>query len=117
MESYKNWIDYEFPEAECYFVSHSTMTKFYKQSKSAYKFNEALKEAFPTRFLDYTAFYEERVKDRMIDTIHWDTGTYIDLFSDVIRKIDLLSKYAECEEKKGAFLKSNQMNLDAMSAW
>ena len=116
VESYKNWIDYEFPEAECYFVSHSTMTKFYKQSKSAYKFNEALKEAFPTRFLDYTALYEERVKDRMIDTIHWDTGTYIDLFSDVIRKIDLLSKYAECEEKKEAFLKRNQINLDAMSA-
>lgn len=89
VQSYNNWIEYEFPEADCFFVSHSTMTKYYKQSKTAYMFNESLKTAFKDNFFDYTEFYKKRQSNNMIDTIHWNNETYIELMNDVINKIKL----------------------------
>ena len=93
VNSYRNWIDYEFPEADIYIVSHATMTKFYRQSKVAGEFDKELKKAFPERFLDYTAFFKERYPDQMLDpdqkpdSIHWNNDTYISLFNDIITKI------------------------------
>ncbi len=84
VNSYRNWINYEFPEADCYFMSIGTMKKYYRGVRHKDAINNALVAAFPDRFLDYTAFYAERCPDRMIDTVHWDDGTYVDLLSDVL---------------------------------
>ena len=75
VNSYRNWINYEFPEADCYFMSIGTMKKYYRGIRHKDAINNALAAAFPDRFLDYTAFYAERCPDRMIDT---------DLLSDVL---------------------------------
>ena len=87
VDSYHNWIAYEFPQADCYFLSVATMTKYYKNTRDKKVFNNTLAEAFPDRFFDYTDFYASRSPQRMIDTVHWDEDTYIDLILDVIGKI------------------------------
>lgn len=87
-DSYSNWIEYEFPEADCYFLSVSTMTKHYKGVKDKNVYNNTLAAALPDHFLDYTDFYMQRFPERTIDTIHWDNDTYIDLITDVFLKID-----------------------------
>lgn len=88
VNSYRNWIEYEFPQADCYFLSIATMTKYYRATPDRAIFNDTLAAAFPDRFLDYTDFYASRYPQRMIDTIHWDNETYIDLILDVIGKVD-----------------------------
>ena len=105
IQSYNNWIEYEFPEADCFFVSHSTMTKFYKQKKTAYMFNEAIEGAFQDCFFDYTDFYEKRMATNMIDTIHWNDTTYIELINDIIKKIDLIKTFNESVENKSIYEK------------
>lgn len=88
VNSYRNWITYEFPEADCWFLSVATMTKYYRGTKDKKIFNNTIAAAFPDKFLDYTEFYASRNREnRMIDTIHWDEETYIDLISDVIQKV------------------------------
>ncbi len=87
VNSYRNWMTYEFPEADCWFLSVATMTKYYRGTKDKKIFNNTIAAAFPDRFLDYTEFYASRSPQRMIDTIHWDEETYFDLISDVIRKV------------------------------
>lgn len=87
VRSYRNWMAYEFPQADCYFVSIATMTRYYKATSDKKVFNNTLAAAFPDRFLDYTDFYASRSPQRMIDTIHWDDDTYIDLVLDIIGKI------------------------------
>lgn len=93
VESYKNWITYEFPDSSVYFVSHSTMTKFYKQNRKAYLFDEEIKKAFPSQYFDMTAFYNSRYPQQMMDpnmspdTIHWTHATYVELFQHVISRI------------------------------
>lgn len=82
---YNNWMNYEFPHASIYLLSHSTMTQYYKQNKKAYLFDEGLKEAFPDIFYDYTEYYESRYPEHTIDPVHWDGGTYLNMFSEVIR--------------------------------
>lgn len=87
VDSYRNWIEHEFPEADCYFLSVATMTKYYKGTRDKKVFNNTLKSAFPERFWDYTDFYSERyAQGRMVDTLHWDDDTYMDLVSDAILK-------------------------------
>jgi len=88
VNSYRNWIEYEFPQADFYFLSIATMTKYYKGTRDKEVFNDALAAEFPDMFLDYTDFYASRSPQRMIDTIHWDDDTYIDLILDVIGKIE-----------------------------
>lgn len=46
VDSYRNWIEYEFPDADCYFLSISTMTGWYDKVKDADAINNALKAAF-----------------------------------------------------------------------
>ncbi len=87
VNSYRNWTTYEFPEADCWFLSVATMTKYYRGTKDKNVFNNTIAAAFPDRFLDYTDFYASRSPHRMIDTIHWDEETYIDLIADVIQKV------------------------------
>lgn len=92
-ESYRNWIMYEFPEANIYFVSHSILTKYYRPSRDAYLFDKVIKKAFPDRYLEYTGFYQARYPQQMRDpemmpdSIHWNDDTYVTLFSDVIKRI------------------------------
>ena len=95
VNSYRHWMNYEFPKAECYFLSVSTMTKYYKSTPDKNVFNNTIKAAFPDRFLDYTDFYKARVSKRMIDTIHFDHETYVDLITDIITKIIQMQKTAE----------------------
>lgn len=87
VNSYRNWIKYEFPQADCYFLSVATMTKYYRATPDKAIFNDTLAAAFPDKFLDYTDFYASRSANRMIDTIHWDSDTYIDLILDVMGKV------------------------------
>lgn len=87
VDSYRNWMTYEFPEADCWFLSVATMTKYYRGTKDKNIFNNTIAAAFPDRFLDYTQFYASRSPHRMIDTIHWDEETYFDLISDVIETV------------------------------
>lgn len=100
ISSYKNWMSYEFPKASLYFVSHSTLTKFYKQKRNAYQFDEAIKKAFPSQYFDMTSFYRQRYPQEMYDpdmnpdTIHWNHKTYVELFNHVINKIQS-EAYAE----------------------
>lgn len=88
VNSYRNWMTYEFPEADCYFLSVATMTKYYKATSDKKVFNNMLAAAFPDRFFDYTDFYAARSSHRMIDTLHWDDPTYVELISDVLMKVD-----------------------------
>lgn len=108
--SYRNWMEYEFPEADIFFVSHSTMTKFYRQSKTAYRFNEAIKEAFPNQYFDYTEFYKKRQAGNMIDTIHWTPEVYIELFVDVIKRIEVNDSFVACKRTKPIYQKGLKEN-------
>lgn len=90
VDSYQNWISYEFPEADIYFLSMSTMTKGYRGVRNKNAINDALAEAFPDQYLDYTNFFNERYPSEMLtpaDQIHWNFQTYQELVTDVIRKI------------------------------
>ncbi len=93
VESYRNWMDYEFPEADCYFLSIPTMTGWYDRIKDANAINNALQQAFPEQYLDYTAFLKERypqgMKDPTLatDNIHWNDNTYIALIADVLKTV------------------------------
>ncbi len=91
--SYRNWIEYEFPEADVYFLSISTMTKFYRSTRKPELLNEVLKETFPDQFLDYTEFYNQRYPEGMwdpmqrSDSLHWSSQTYVELVTDIIKEI------------------------------
>ncbi len=93
VDSYRNWIEYEFPDADCYFLSISTMTGWYDGVKDADAINNALKNAFPEQYLDYTDFLNARYPQGMVDptlrtdNIHWNNETYIAQITDVIKTI------------------------------
>lgn len=93
VDSYKNWITYEFPDAEIYFLSQSTMTKCYRRLKTRNCINNALAAAFPERYLDYMGFFQERYPQGMADpkeqsdTIHWSNAVYAELITDLIQTI------------------------------
>ena len=93
VKSYQNWIDYEFPEADCYFLSMSTMTKCYRRVKFKDDINDALEKSFPQQYLNYMDFFSARYPQGMFDpaektdTLHWNNTTYIELTTDVIQKI------------------------------
>lgn len=96
IDCYNNWIEYEFPEASIYFLSHSTMTQYYKQNKKAYKFDEGIKEEYPGRFYDFTDYYEARYPDHTIDAVHWDAPTYITMFNIVINNMQE-KRHSRCQ--------------------
>ncbi len=91
--SYKNWMEYEFSQADIYFLSLSTMTKYYRAAKNPDLFNQVIREAFPDTFLDYTEFYSQRYPQEMMDptlrsdTIHWNPQTYTEMIVSVIHEI------------------------------
>lgn len=93
VDSYRNWIEYEFPDADCYFLSISTMTGWYDKVKDADAINNALKAAFPEQYLDYTDFFSARFPQGMhdptqkTDDIHWSDDTYIAVITDVVKNI------------------------------
>ena len=93
MNSYENWIDYEFPEADIYFLSISTMTKYFRGCRNPELLNDTLRSAFPDTFLDYTEFYNQRYPQGMwdpsqkTDTVHWSWNTYLDLVTGVITEV------------------------------
>ena len=91
--SYQNWITYEFPDADCYFLSIPTMTGWYDNIADADAINNALAEAFPDQYLDYTEFlsarYPQGMRDPTLktDNIHWSDETNIALIMDVLQSI------------------------------
>ena len=85
--SYRNWVSYEFPDADCYFVSVATMTKAYRGTRDKNVFNDTIQAAFPDAFLDYTDFYTARCETHMIDMTHWDGDTYAELVKDIILNV------------------------------
>lgn len=91
--SYRNWMEYEFPQADIYFLSISTMTKYYRGATNPDLLNQVLKETFPDHFLDYTEFYNQRYPQEMwdptlrSDTVHWSPKTYTELVISVIQEI------------------------------
>ncbi len=86
-DSYRNWVTYEFPEADCYFVSVATMTKFFRGTRDKQVFNNTIQAAFPDAFLDYTDFYNARCETNMVDIVHWDGDTYAELIKDLIMNV------------------------------
>lgn len=100
--SYENWINYEFPDADCFFLSHATMTKYYKKDKAAADaFDEVLKNRLWGRYFDCTEFFTSRYPQCMRDpnerpdTIHWNYETYVELFNNVIKEIQ------NCKDDEG----------------
>lgn len=93
VESYKNWISYEFPEADCYFLSHPLISKMYRGKRNLDLLDRTLAQAFPEQYMDYTEYYKERYPSGMIDpseksdSVHWNSDTYVGLITDVIKRI------------------------------
>lgn len=93
--SYRNWIDYEFPDADCYFLPQSTMTRnfrlFCKGDKDA--LNRSLAAAFPEEFMDIMPFFWDHYPQGMmeveqkVDMVHWSSQTYYEMVSMIIRQI------------------------------
>lgn len=98
VDSYRNWMTYEFPDADCYFLSVATMTRYYRPTRDKKVFNDTLQSAFPDAFLDYTDFYAARSPQRMIDTIHWDHETYAELILDVLQNVTA-KRQEQCQEQ------------------
>lgn len=99
--SYENWITYEFPDADCYFMSHAIMTKYYKQNKAnAAAFDEYLSDQLFGRWFDCTDYFTERYPQEMRDpnqrpdTIHWADSVYTTLFNRVIQRVQMSSSSA-----------------------
>lgn len=94
VKDYQNWINYEFPDADIYIMSQSTMTKYYRSLKDPEAYNRTLAAAFPNEFLDYTDFFRARYPQGMrdprlvSDTVHWSEETYFELFKEVIHEVD-----------------------------
>lgn len=95
VKSYKNWMSYEFPEADCYFLSHPLISKKYRGKRNLDVFDKILAQEFPDQFMDYTEYYKERYPAGMrdpsekIDSVHWSADTYVGLIKDVIQKIQV----------------------------
>lgn len=92
--SYRNWISNEFPKADLFIMSHSTMTKYYKgRQTQAEAFDEMLKKRMGNRWIDCSEFFQSKYPDGMLDpnqkpdTIHWSYDTYVELFTKVIKSI------------------------------
>lgn len=110
--SYENWINYEFPDADCFFLSHATMTKYYKKDKAAADaFDEVLKSRLWGRYFECTEFFTSRYPQCMRDpnerpdTIHWSYETYVELFNNVIKEIQ------SCRDDEGQpFIEINALH-------
>lgn len=87
VNSYRNWINYEFPNADCYFMSLATSTKYYRGVKNVEVFNNSLAAAFPDKYLDFSAFYKSKTPADMTDTLHWNHETYVEIISEAIAKV------------------------------
>lgn len=104
VSSYRNWMEYEFPDADCYFLSHSLITKIYRGKRNLDLFNRTLEQAFPDQYMDYTAYFKERYPSGMSDptekgdAVHWSAETYAGMITDVIRRIQ--ERRAECMEQQ-----------------
>ncbi|MFG6367609.1 MAG: hypothetical protein K1W16_04165 [Lachnospiraceae bacterium] len=93
--SYRNWIDYEFPEADCYFLPQSTMTKNFKIFGRGDKeaLNRSLAKAFPDQYIDLMPFFWEHYPwalmdpDQKSDLVHWSSETYYEMISMIIKQI------------------------------
>ncbi|MBD5451112.1 MAG: hypothetical protein HDR25_00580 [Lachnospiraceae bacterium] len=91
--SYRNWIDYEFPDADCYFLPQSTMTKNFKIfCKDKEVFNRTLAEAFPENYLDIMPFFWEHYPQGLMDPqqksdlVHWSDQTYYEMVCSIINQ-------------------------------
>lgn len=93
--SYRNWINYEFPDADVYLLPQSTMTKnfrlFCKGDKDA--LNRTLAAAFPDNYVDLMPFFWEHYPqglmdvDQKVDMVHWSSQTYYEMVCMIIKQI------------------------------
>ncbi len=103
--SYRNWINYEFPEADCYFLPQSTMTKNFKIFGRGDKeaLNKSLAKAFLDHYIDLMPFFWEHYPQGLLDPqqksdlVHWSTDTYYEMVSMIIKQI---------QEKRGVIASS-----------
>lgn len=109
INSYHNWIDYEFPEADMYILGQSTMTKAYRSVKeNADAFNNAIQMEFMDNYLDYTGFFNDRYPQGMLDPkmradlIHWNFDVYMEVFNDIMKNIQKkeMTTLSECDKIK-----------------
>ena len=93
-QDYRNWIDYEFPYADVYVVSQTTMTKYYRGMKDPDAYNREIAAAVPEAYLDYMDFFRSRYPQGMLDpaliqdTVHWSHETLYEFFVDVIHQVE-----------------------------
>lgn len=93
--SYRNWIDYEFPDADVYLLPQSTMTKNFRLfgRGDTEALNRSLAEAFPDEYVDLMPFFWEHYPqglmdpEQKVDMVHWSTQTYYEMVCMLIRQI------------------------------
>lgn len=113
--SYRNWINYEFPEADCYFLPQSTMTKNFKIFGRGDKeaLNKSLAKAFPDHYIDLMPFFWEHYPHGLMDPkqksdlVHWSADTYYEMVSMIIKQI---------QEKRGAAASSQTFSVTEAQA-
>ncbi len=99
--SYRNWISYEFPDADVYLLPQSTMTKNFRLFCRGDKdvLNRSLEAAFPDNFIDLMPFFWEHYPqglmdvEQKVDMVHWSPQTYYEMVCMIIKQI---------QEKRGA---------------
>lgn len=98
--SYRNWIGYEFPEADIYLLPQSTMTKNFKLGRGDKDIlNRSLAEAFPEYFMDIMPFFWEHYPQGLMDPsqksdlVHWSSQTYYEMICMIIKQIQEKSGY------------------------
>lgn len=103
--SYRNWIDYEFPDADIYFLPQSTMTKNFKLGRGDKELlNRSLAAAFPEYYMDIMPFFWEHYPQRLMDPsqksdlVHWSPQTYYEMVCMIVRQI---------QEKRGTDIQVN----------
>ncbi len=92
--SYRNWIDYEFPDADIYFLPQSTMTKNFKLGRGDKELlNRSLAVAFPEHYMDIMPFFWEHYPQGLMDPtqksdlVHWSSQTYYEMVCMIVRQI------------------------------
>lgn len=92
--SYRNWIDYEFPDADIYLLPQSTMTKNFKLGRGDKELlNRSLAAAFPEHFVDIMPFFWEHYPQGLMDPtqksdlVHWSPQTYYEMVCMIVRQI------------------------------
>lgn len=112
-KSYKNWIDYEFPDADVYVVSQPIDAPYYKNYKSSVAaFNNKMQQTLSGNYIDLADTYAENC-DTSIDPLHFSKAGYQDILVDLFTKVrqHRVSKY---DPKEVGFIILSECHSDVL---